>query len=97
MYTFYGFTPYIHILQLQTWNVEIVHKNVFRPCRCDILSFNELNFIKVWKQKDELLYYVAIEYLYYKIHGIHAVQGLGGINEMMVHIKKINMLLRRPW
>ena len=46
----------------QTQNVEIVHKkNVFRPCRCDILSSNELNSIKVWKQKDELFYYVAIE------------------------------------
>ena len=33
--------------------------------------------------------------LYYKLHGIHAVQGLGGINEMMVHIKKTNMLLLR--
>ena len=44
-------------------------------------------------QKDELFYYVAIEYLYYNIHSIHAVQGLGGINEMMVHIKKTNMLL----
>ena len=42
----------------------------------------------MWKQKDELFYYVAVEYLYYKVHGIHAVQGLGGINEMMVHIKK---------
>ena len=28
-----------------------------------------------------------------KIHGIHAVQGLDGISEMMVHIKKTNMLL----
>ena len=68
---------------------------MFRPCRRDILSFNELNSIKVWKQKDELFYYVAIEYLYCKIHGIHAVQGLGGIIEMMVHIKKTNMLLLR--
>ena len=58
-----------------------------------LLSFNELNSIKVWKQKDELFYYVAIEYFYYKIHGIHVVQGLGGINEMMVHIKKTNMIL----
>ena len=33
--------------------------------------------------------------LYYKIHGIHAVQGLGGIHEMMVHIKKKNVLLLR--
>ena len=65
-----------------------MHKNVFGPCRRDILSFNELNSIKVWKHKDELFYYVAIKYLYYQIHGIHAVQGLGGINEMMVHIKK---------
>ena len=72
-----------------------MHKNVFKPCRRDILSFNELNSIKVWKHKDELFYYVAIEYLYYKIHSIHAVQGLGGINEMMVHIKKTNMLLLR--
>ena len=47
----------------------------------------------VWKQKDELFYYVAIEYLYYSIHGIHAVQGFGGINEMMVNIKKTNMLV----
>ena len=61
----------------------------------EILSFNELNSIKVWKQKDELFYDVAIEYLYYKIHGNHAVQGLGEINEMMVHIKKTNMLLLR--
>ena len=61
----------------------------------DILSFNELNSIKVWKQKDELFYYVAIEYLSCKIHGIHAGQGLCGINEMMVHIKKTNMLLLR--
>ena len=68
---------------------------MFRPCRRDILSFNELNSLKVWKQKDELFYHVAIEYLYYKILGIHAVQGLGGINEMMVHIKKRNMLLLR--
>ena len=30
----------------------------------------------------------AIGYNYYKLYGIHAVQGLGGINEMMVHIKK---------
>ena len=72
-----------------------MHKYVFRLCRCDILSFNELNCIKVWKQKEELFYHVAIEYLYYKIHGIHAVQGLGGINGMMVHIKKTNMLLLR--
>ena len=72
-----------------------MHKNVFKPCRLDILSFNELNSIKVWKQKDELFYYVAIEYLYYKIHCIHAIQGLGGINEVMVHIKKTNMLLLR--
>ena len=64
MYTFYGFTPYFHILRLQTWNVEILHKNVFRTCRRAILSFNELNSIKVWKQKDKLFYYVAIEYLY---------------------------------
>ena len=78
-----------------TANVQLCIKNVFRPCRRDILSFNELNSIKVWKQKDELFYYVAIGYRYYKIHGIHAVQGLGGINEMMVHIKKINMLLLR--
>ena len=49
----------------------------------------------MWKQKDELFYYVAIEYLYYKTHGIHAVQGLGGIKKMMVHIKKTNMLLLR--
>ena len=49
----------------------------------------------MWKQKDELFYYVTTEYLYYKIHGIHAVQGLGGINEMMVYIKKTNMLLLR--
>ena len=42
-----------------------------------------------------LFYYVVIEYLYYKIHDIHAVQGLGGINEMVVHIKKTNMLLQR--
>ena len=41
--------------------------------------------IKVWKQKGELFYYVAIEYLYYKLHGIHAVQGLDGKNEMIVH------------
>ena len=68
---------------------------MFRPYRLDILSFNEQNSIKVWKQKNELFYYVAIENLYYKIHGIHAVQGLGGINEMMVHIKKTNMLLLR--
>ena len=68
---------------------------MFRPCRRDILSFNELNSIKVWKQKDELFYYVVIEYHYYKIHGIHVVQVLGGINEMMVHIKKTNMLLLR--
>ena len=79
MYTFYGVTPYIHILRRQAKNVEIVHKNVFRPCRRDILSFNELKSIKVWKQKDELFYYIAIEYLYYKINGIHDVQGLGGI------------------
>ena len=59
----------------------------------DILSFNELNSIKAWKQKYELFYYAAIGYLYYKIHGIHAVQGLGGTNEMMVHIEKTNMLL----
>ena len=59
----------------------------------DILSFNELSSIKVWKQKDELFYYIAIEYLYCKIHGIHAGQGLGGIIEVMVHIKKTNMLL----
>ena len=74
-----------------------MHKNVFRPCRRKILSFNEINSFKVWKQKDELFYYVAIEYLYYKIHvhGIHVVQGLGGINEMMVHIKKTNMLALR--
>ena len=72
-----------------------MHKSVFRPCRRDIRSFNELNSIKVWKQKAELFYYVAIEYLYYKIHGIHAVQGLGGTNEMIVHIKKTNMLLLR--
>ena len=64
-----------------------MRKDVVRPCKHDILSFNELNSIKVWKQKDELFYYVAIEYIYYKIHGIHAVQGLGGINEMMVHIQ----------
>ena len=61
----------------------------------DILSFNELNSIKVWKQKYELFHYVAIECLYCEIHGIHAGQGLGGINEMMVHIKKTNMLLLR--
>ena len=72
-----------------------MHKNVFRSCRRYILSFNELNSIKVWKQKDELFYSVAIECLYYKVHGIHAVQGLGGINEMMVHFKKTNMLLLR--
>ena len=72
-----------------------MQKYVFRPCRRDILSFNELNSIKVWKQKNELFYYVAIEYLYYKIHGIHAVQVLGEINEMMVHIKKTNMPLLR--
>ena len=30
-----------------------------------------------------------------EIHGIHAVQGLGEIDEMMVHIKKTNMLLLR--
>ena len=72
-----------------------MHKNAFRPCKRNILSFNKLNSIKVWKQKDELFYYVAIEYLYFKIYGIHAVQGLGGINEMMVHIKKTNMLLLR--
>ena len=70
-------------------------KNAFRPCKRDILSFNELNSIKVWNQKDELFYCVAIEYLYYKIHSIHSVQLLGGINEMMVHIKKTNMLLLR--
>ena len=70
-----------------------MHKNVIRICRRNILSLNELNSIKVWTQKDELFYYVAIEYLYYKIHGIHAVQGLDGISEMMVHIKKTNMLL----
>ena len=57
----------------------------------DIISFNELISIKVWKQKNELFYYVAIEYFYYEIHGIYAVQGLGGINEMMVHIKKTNI------
>ena len=68
---------------------------MFRPCRRDILSFNELNSIKVWKRKDELFYYVATEYLYCKIHSIHAVQGLGGIIEMMVHIQKTNMLLLR--
>ena len=68
---------------------------MFKPCRHDINSFNELNSIKVWKQRDELFYHVVIEYLYYKIHGIHAVQGLGGINEMMMHIKKTNMLLLR--
>ena len=35
--------------------------------------------------------------LYFKIHGIHAVQGLGGTTEMMVHTKKTNtsMLLLR--
>ena len=66
---------------------------MLRQCRRDILSFNELNSIKVRKQKGELFYYVAIEYLYYKINGIHAVQGLGGINKMMVHIKKTNILL----
>ena len=42
-----------------------------------------------------MFYSVAIKYLYYKIHGIHVVQGLGGINEMMVHTKKTNMLLLR--
>ena len=68
---------------------------MFRPCSRDILSFNELYSIKVWKQKGELFYYDAIEYLYYKLHGIHAVQGLGGISEMTVHIKKTNMLLLR--
>ena len=72
-----------------------MHKNVFRPCRRDIPSFNDLNSVKVWKQRDELFYWVAIEYLYCQIHGIHAVQGLGGINEMMVYIKKMNMLLLR--
>ena len=61
-------------------------KNVFRLCRRDNLSFNELNFIKVWKQKDELFYYVAIDFLYFKIHDIHAVQVLGEISEMVVHI-----------
>ena len=61
----------------------------------EVNELNEVNSIKVWKQKDELFYSVAIEYLYYKIHIIHAVQGLGGINEMMVHIKKTNMLLLR--
>ena len=35
---------------------------------------------------------LLIKYLYYKIHSIHAVQGLVGINEMMMHIKKTNML-----
>ena len=49
----------------------------------------------MWKQKDELFYYVAIEYLYFKIHGIHAVQGPGGTNEMIVHTMKTNMLLLR--
>ena len=70
---------------------------MFRPCRRNILSFNELNSIKVWKQKDELFTNVAIEYLYYKIHGIHVVQGLGGpgISDMMVHVKKTNVLLLR--
>ena len=72
-----------------------MHNYVFRPCRHDILSFNELNSVKMWKQKNELFYYVAIEYLYYKVHGIHAVQGLGGINNMMVHINKTNILLLR--
>ena len=33
-------------------------------------------------------YYVANEYLHNKIHGIQAVQGRGGINEMKMHIKK---------
>ena len=61
--------------------------------QADILSFNELNSINVWKQKDELFCYMATEYLYYKMHGIHAVQGLSGINEMTVHIKKTNMIL----
>ena len=32
---------------------------------------------------------VAHEYLDYKIHDIHAVQGLGGIIEMIVYIKKM--------
>ena len=68
---------------------------MFRPCRHDIVSFNELNSIKLLKQKNELFYCVAIEYLCYKIHGIHAVQVLGGISEMMVHIKNTDMLLLR--
>ena len=28
------------------------------------------------------------------MHGIHAVQGLGGINKLMVHITETNMQLR---
>ena len=39
-------------------------------------------------EKVELFYYVANEYLYNKIHDTNAVQGLGEISEMMVHIKK---------
>ena len=63
--------------------------------RHGILSFSEQNSIEVWKQMDELFYHVANEYLYFQILDIHAVQALGGINEMMVHIKKMYMLLLR--
>ena len=33
-------------------------------------------------------YNVEHEYLNYKIHDIHAVQGIRGIIEMIVHIRK---------
>ena len=68
-----------------------MHKNVFRR---DILSFSELNSIEVRKQKDELFYHVANEYLYYKIHGIHAAQGLGW-RTLRKHICMLLLRLRQ--
>ena len=82
MYTFYGFTPYIHILRLQTYNTEIVHITMCSG----MIFFLSMNQILLWY--GSIHYYVANDYLHNKIHDIHAVQGLGGIIEMMRHIKK---------
>ena len=54
-----------------------------------VIFLRSMNQTLLWcgsRRMNSLLH--SNEYLDNKIHDIHAVQGLGWINEMMVHIKK---------
>ncbi|OAF63803.1 hypothetical protein A3Q56_08493, partial [Intoshia linei] len=56
----------------------------------DIVNINDIaKLIKKYNsESDPILYYVANEELFYRIHDVHMQQVHGGINKMMVHLKK---------